>query len=179
MKKLVIGVALISLLAMPVLACWFTAENFNKCYIAQINNADCFYEDAVFDSGGVAHPEAGTISFPATVWIKLQPRDSGPAVTQMKLQFRKSTDSTWTDIKTISNVAWAVNFEKPVALFGRNCLNNLPGVSGGDEILVRIYVTDGLYENADIGVDTTEDGANGWQDQWVVKLTVSNNTRPQ
>ena len=179
MKKLFFGIVAFALLTLPVFACWFTSENYNRCYIAKVNSYDCFDETEPFNENGIPCPDGGTISFPATVWIKLKPRDSGPAITQMKLQFRKSTDSTWTDIKTISNVTWAVNFEKPVALFGRNCLNNLPGVSGGDEILIRIYVTDGLYENADLTSDTTEDGTNGWQDQWVVRLTVSNNTRPQ
>lgn len=178
MKKLLLCSALL-LLSPLFMACWFTSENYQKCYIAQINTADVFYESAAFDAGGVAHPEAGEISFPATVWVKLQPREGQTEPTQFTLQFKKLPSGSWTTIKTISNPAWTVNFSRPVALFGKGILNNLSGVTAGDDILVRVYVTDGLYENADLANDTTEDGTNGWQDQWVVKLTVSSNERPQ
>ncbi|MCF6174807.1 MAG: hypothetical protein L3J71_03460 [Victivallaceae bacterium] len=159
-------------------ACWFTELSFKRNYIAAINNQIAFYSDATWNSGVVPCPDNLTISLPATIYIVLAPGIGDPPITQALLQYKKLPSGSWTTIKNLTNLNWSINSTSPLKLFGKNILDP-QDVSPGDTILVRLYVTDGITENAPLANDTTEDGTNLWQDQWVVALTINSNRRPQ
>ena len=67
---------------------------------------------------------------------------------------------------TLKNLNWDIDYSKPVQLFGPNIFDP-PGAVEDDEYLVRLWFSDGLYENADIGTDAPEGGNATWQNQWV------------
>ena len=58
-----------------------------------------------------------------------------------------------------------------VPLFGKYSFNPA-GVQSGDVLLVRLQVTDATTVNAQLDVDTTAEGTNGWRDQWCFSMTV-------
>jgi hypothetical protein len=176
MKKLLS--LLLIIFAVNASACWFTEYQFSRNYIAAINSKIAFYSDATWNNGAVPCPDNLSISLPATIWIVLAPRLDSPDITQAVLQYKILPSGSWTTIKTITNFSWIIDYPIPVPLFGKNILDP-DDVSPGDTILIRLYFTDGITENASLTDDTTEDGSNAWQDQWVVSLTINNNRRPQ
>ena len=161
-------------------ACWFTELNFARHYIAKVNTTVTFPADAVWTGDLITCPAAGTQDLPCQVWIKLQPRsESGsPAITEALLQYKKLPSGTWTTFKTLRQLNWTMDFSKPVQLFGPNIFDP-PGAVANDEYLIRLYFTDGVYENADLGVNAPEGGDTVWRAQWVTKITISGKRRPQ
>jgi len=161
-------------------ACWFTELNFARHYIAKVNTAITFYSDSVWTGGNIACPPAGIQDMPAQIWIKLQPRsESGaPEITEALLQYKKLPSGAWTTFKTLRQLNWTVDFSKPVQLFGPNIFDP-PGAAANDKYLVRLYFTDGIYENADLGANAPEGGDTTWRNQWVTKITISGKRRPQ
>lgn len=177
-KFLMIAVAVAGVSAS---ACWFTASNYARCYIALINTAATFYTNPVPDWTGsnIPCPPAGTQSLPCQVWIKLQPRseEGAAAITTAVLQYKKLPSGVWTTFKTLTALTWTVDFSKPMELFGPNIFDP-PGAAAGNEYLIRLYFTDGIYENADLGVDAPEGGDTVWRNQWVTKIIIGAHRRP-
>ena len=128
----------------------------------------------------ISCPPAGIQDLPCQVWIKLQPRseEGAPAITEALLQYKKLPSGAWTTFKTLRQLNWTMDFSKPVQLFGPNIFDP-PGAQSGNEYLVRLYFTDGIYENADLGTNAPEGGDTTWRNQWVTKITISGKRRPQ
>lgn len=169
---------LLTMIGLSAAACWFSEENFNLAYIAAVNDYTTFSPGTIWNGGAINTPDGGTVSLPATMWVVLSPRLGGGPITTTILQYKKLPAGEWVTIKTLSDLSWTVNFTAQIRLFGPNVLDP-PDVVANDEILVRIYFTDGLFENAPLENDTDENGTNGWADQWVVRLVISPNRRPQ
>lgn len=165
---------------LSVNACWFTELNFARHYIARVNTAITFYSDAAWTGDPITCPPAGVQDLPCQVWIKLQPRSEvgAPAITEALLQYKKLPSGTWTTFKTLRQLNWSMDFSKPVQLFGPNIFDP-PGAVVNDEYLVRLYFTDGVFENADLDVNAPEGGDTTWRNQWVTKITISGKRRPQ
>ena len=129
-------------------------------------------------------PPAGTQDLPCQVWVKIAPRETetgydAPApISTALLQYKKLPDGTWTTFKTLTTINWTMDFTKPVQLFGPNIFDPAGAVEN-DEYLIRLYFTDGIYENADLGVNAPEGGDTTWRNQWVTKITISGKRRPQ
>lgn len=183
-KKMLVVLALIA--GVTASACWFTSENFNKHYIAMVNTAMTVYTDQSGNltwNGGseVVCPPAGTQDLPAQIWVKLEPRTGGTAVSEAILQYKKLPAGNWVTFKHIKTPTaggtanWTVNFDKPVQLFGPNVFDP-PSAVTGDSYLVRLYFFDGVYENADLDENPSEGGNFGtggtWHNQWITKITI-------
>lgn len=179
MIKKILALTILAL-GLSVNACWFTALNFNRNYIARINTAITFYTDSVWTGSPIACPPAGVQDLPCQVWVKLQPRseEGAPAITEALLQYKKLPSGTWTTFKTLNQINWTIDFNKPVQLFGPNIFDP-PGAATGNQYLVRLYFSDGIYENADLAVNAPEGGDATWINQWVTKITISGKRRPQ
>ena len=166
MKKILIILAM--LVGISAFACWFTDTTWNSVYIASVN------ETSTVPSGtwpAITAPECGIINFPATVTMKIIPSPTNQIkIDEVLLQY-KIQGQQWQTINIIENVTWIIDYETPIALFGR--FNLMPaGILPGDVVLIRLQVVDAVSMNAQIDVDTTDQGTNGWQDQWVVSMTV-------
>ena len=108
------------------------------------------------------------------------------------LQYKVLPDGEWVTVKDINNPNWKMNFENPVALFGRNTIN-IPDLAPNTEVLIRLYLSDGVYETGDLNEtmsgDTIPDTARasvssevtysgGWTAPFVMRVKVSGTTRP-
>lgn len=72
-----------------------------------------------------------------------------------------------------------VEFREEECAFGRDSLTDSE-IAKGNSGLIRLYVTDSLYQNGSLADDPDEDGTVGtWQDQWVVSFTMhASNSKP-
>ena len=171
MKRILLSTILA--IATVTSACWFTELNFNRHYIARVNTKAVFPADATWTGNPIVCPAAGKQNIPAQIWVKLQPRSEAgsPQITEAILQYKKLPSGTWITFKTLKNLNWTIDYSKPVELFGPNVFDP-PGAQTDDEYLVRLWFSDGLYENADLGVNAPEGGGNGWINQHVTKIII-------
>lgn len=168
-------------------ACWFTVENFDHSYIAGANNYCAHFNQAETFSSAVYY-NGGSVSLPLTLYVKVTPRTSdqqtiAPVLTAV-LQYKAKHNgvwSSWVTVKTISSSSGSVTFPTPTTLFGRNSICPR-GLVAGDEIMVRLYVTDGIYESGSLSVDpgdipntaTPSSGGTyngGWTAPFVFRMT--------
>jgi len=152
-------------------ACWFTATDWQVVYFTSVNETDITPD---FSAGypTVTVPEAGTQNIPATICVKMVPSvTNGTPIQQALLQWKYSSGTKWKTVNNLESFTWVIDFTKPIPIFGSYNFNPA-GVQSGDVILVRLQVTDATTVNAQIDVDTTAEGTNGWQDQWVFSMTV-------
>lgn len=183
-------------LAVAAQACWFTADNFNGNYIAGVNNYVEHYTPAA-NIGSAVYHNGGTVDMPITVYVKVGRRFAdqegesagSKAIQKAVLQYKILPNGAWVTVKTLENLSWEMDFQYPVALFGKNNIN-LKGLAAGTEILIRLYLSDGTYETGDLGTDITsalpnvatqESGGEyegGWTAPFVMRVTVSGGQRP-
>ena len=171
MKKYLLSIVLMATTVAS--ACWFTELNFDRHYIARVNTKVTFPADATWTGNPITCPAAGKQNLPAQIWVKLQPRSEAgaPKITEAILQYKKLPSGTWITFRTLKNLNWDIDYSKPVQLFGPNIFDP-PGAVEDDEYLVRLWFSDGLYENADIGTDAPEGGNAVWKNQWVTKIII-------
>ena len=173
MKKRIL-ITLLFLMCLSALACWFTETTWQSVYIASVN------ETSTVPTGiwpTITAPECGVINFPATVWIKIQPSPTNQIkIDEVLLQWKIDGEITWKTINLIEDIIWVIDYDHPVALFGKYNLSPA-GILPGDKILIRLQVTDAVSMNAQIDVDTTDQGTNCVHDQWVVSMTVGTTRR--
>lgn len=186
MKKFLTSLVLTS--ALLVQACWFTTENFNGNYIAGANNFVEHYTPVESINSAVYH-NGGSVSLPLTVYVRITESKStqqGQTVSgQVQiaiLQYKVKHNNTWGKWKTVkkySNTSWSLYNTKPTAFFGKENINP-KGLVSGDEIMVRLYLSDGVYETGDLDVDPGEVGNSdtvstgtyngGWTAPYVFKV---------
>ena len=157
MKKLLILCA--AVLTVNTFACWFTQENFNGNYIAGVNNYQSRYTETANLSQAIYTNDL-LVAFPLTVWVKLTPLKYSPSgellntpipLVKAVLQYKVLPAGSWKTVKTIKNVSWPLNWQHPVALFGKNSID--PEISAGTAILIRLYLSDGTFETGDLNSD--------------------------
>ena len=141
-------------------ACWFTADNFNGNYIAGVNNYAPHYAEAATIAEATYRNGQG-VALPLTVFIKVHRRandqegeQSGfSEVTKATLQYRVRRSGSWltnwVTVRSFDNPAWDMNVDRPVPLFGSNSIDP-KNIARGDEIYIRYYVTDGVYQSGDL-----------------------------
>ena len=213
MKKFLLG----SLLALTTLTtafcCWFTSENFNGNYIHGVNNFVSHYEEtsninsAVYKNWGPNGAAASqcVVDLPLTVWVKVSPRKTDnnnyAIITIAKLQYKIGSKkvnnntityswSAWKTVKTIENVSWNLNFNNPVALFGRNNINP-SNLKAGDLIMIRLYLAtdeetietgsltaDINQSNVEGNITGNENLGGGWRAPFVMLMKYSGKKRP-
>jgi hypothetical protein len=188
MKKLLTTILLFSALAAS--ACWFTEANFNKTYIAGVNNFFAHYIEA--DTIGEATYSNGmTVAMPLTVWVKVSPRTADQPgevagtkeIVRAVLQYKILPSGSWVTVKDYNTPDWDMDFEGAVPLFGMNCINI--NVAAGTQILIRVYFSDGTYETGDLNTDITSSVPNtatlssggtyegGWSAPHVMRVIIS------
>ena len=165
------------ILGITASACWFTEDSFNTSYIAGANNYVVHYtETNSFEAA--TYYNGMSVSMPMTLFVKISPRESGKNIVQAVLQYKISGQTTWTPIRTLTNVS-DFNQTDPVAIFGRNTID-IPGLKSGDEFYIRVYLTDGIYETGNLNKDITQTPkdtessetslGNGWTPAFIFRL---------
>ena len=188
MKKLLTTILLFASLA--VSACWFTEANFNKTYIAGVNNFFAHYVEAE-TIGAASYANGQTVAMPLTVWVKVSPRTADQPgevagtkeIVRAVLQYKILPSGSWVTVKDYDTPDWDMNFEGAVPLFGMNCINI--NVATGTQILIRAYFSDGTYETGDLNTDITSSVPNtatlssggtyegGWSAPHVMRVIIS------
>ena len=196
MKKLLSIFA--TVLTVNTFACWFTQENFNGNYIAGVNNYQARYSETANLSQAIYTNDL-SVAFPLTVWVKVTPLKYSPSgellntpapLVKAVLQYKVLPSGAWKTVKTIENVSWKINWQHPVALFGKNTID--PDVPAGTAILIRFYLSDGTFETGDLSTDisgdevpakATQDSggsySGGWTAPFVLKVIYNGRKRPQ
>lgn len=195
LKTLLAGA--LSALAIAAQACWFTADNFNACYLAGVNNYVPHYAPAEA-IGNAVYKNGQTVDLPITVWVKVSDRFADQAgetagnkpVVKAVLQYKVLPDGAWVTVRTLQNLNWKMDFNRPIALFGKNNINP-KGLAAGTAILIRVYFSDGTYETGNLSTDITsaipdsctqESGSSyqgGWTAPFVMKVVISGAKRPK
>lgn len=196
MKKLLSILA--AVLTVNSFACWFTQANFNGNYIAGVNNYQARYSETANLSQAIYTNDL-SVAFPLTVWVKVTPLKYSPSgellntpapLVKAVLQYKVLPSGAWKTVKTIENVSWKINWQHPVALFGKNIID--PDVPAGTAILIRFYLSDGTFETGDLSTDisgdevptkATQDSggsySGGWTAPFVLKVIYNGRKRPQ
>lgn len=201
MKKWIATIGL-SIAAAVASACWFTESNFNATYIASVNGKVIHYTEASTISEATYH-NGMQADLPITVQVKVsdrfgdQPDESGAKpITKAVLQYKvvKSTGQSgqWITVKTLDNPTWKMNFDHPVNLFGTDGKIDIAEgeIASGDDIIIRVWFTDGIYTTGDIAGDITSSqvpdtqtqsnisvGSDGWVAPHVFRVKYSGKRR--
>lgn len=196
MKKLLAAVFAVS--TMSVFACWFTESSFNATYIASVNGKVVHYVPATTKDAAV-YNNGQAADLPITVQVKVSDRmEQGQALAiqtaklQYKIVRKNGTSTSFITVKTIDNPSWKMNFNNPVNLFGRDGIINIPDnqISEGDEIIIRLWLDDGIYNTGDINADINANqvldqhsqsnvtiGTDGWAAPHVFRVKFSGKRR--
>lgn len=201
MKKFLL--ALTTILSVSTMACWFTESNFNATYIASINSKAVHYNPVQTMSSAV-YKNGQSVDLPLTVQIKVSPRfgdqdNETPgekqiikAILQYKIERANGTSTKFKTVKTIDNPNWKMDFSNPVNLFGKSGIIDIPknSISAGDVIIIRLYLTDGMFHTGDLNSDikgsdikSTHNannisiGTSGWSAPHVFKVVFSGKRR--
>ncbi len=181
-------------------ACWFTESNFNATYIASVNSKYVHY-NKVSTISQATYTNGSVVELPISVQIKVSPRfgdqpgESGSKpITAAKLQYKvvkaDGTNGSWITVKSLNNPDWDMDFPEPVNLFGRDGIINPTGAQPNDWIVIRVWMTDGMYQTGDLSEDidiaeipTTQTEANisigttSWCAPHVFKIKISSKKR--
>lgn len=165
---------LFTLCACVTHACWVGAQgilyNPHEYYIAGINNYIVHYDEQV---PGV-YSNCVDAAMPITVFIKTAPTTTTDSpdysamgtITRALLQYKILPDGSWITVQDINNPAWLIYFNKPTTLFGKNTID-LPDVPDGTELLIRLYLSDGILETGELDSSISD---------WVIRSTESDGT---
>ena len=140
-------------LALTASACWFDADNFDGNFIAGVNNYHAHHSAGAASLAAATYSNGAGVSMPITVWVKVSPR-AGNRIVRATLQYKVLPNGNWVTVRTIDNPSWDMDFSRPVALFGRNCIDI--DAAADTQILIRLYLSDGTYETGSLAADITE-----------------------
>lgn len=201
MLKKVLG-TILAVGAISAFACWFTESNFNATYIASVNGKVVHYSPASTLSAA-AYTNGQAVDLPITVQVKVSDRfgdqagESGTkpitkAILQYKVVRANGTSTSFTTVKILDHPNWKMNFSNPVNLFGQEGIINIPknSISAGDDIIIRVWLTDGVFATGDINADITaaevpatqnstniDCGNDGWKAPHVFRVKFSGKRR--
>jgi len=161
---------------------WMDGD-WDNCYIASVNGVDTspVYHPAVGETPAyITAPEAGTVSGPLTIRVKLTDSSlASQVIEDAKLQYKTGVGN-WIDLAPAyaGYTSGGLEFKVTQSAFGNGSLTHAM-VAKGASGLIRLYFAGGIYENADLADDPDEGGnAGAWTDYWVVSFTMSQNTLP-
>lgn len=152
--------------ALVASACWFTESNYNATYIASINGKGVHYSP-VSSIEMATYKNGMEVDLPMTIQVKVsdrfgdQPGESGSrpivkAILQYKVVRAGGASTPFITVKTLENLDWSMNFSNPVNLFGKDGTIDIKSdIAAGDDIIVRVWLSDGIYTTGDINADIT------------------------
>ena len=202
MRKIITTLGII-FSTLVVSACWFTESNFNATYIASVNGSATHYEH-VSSISEATYKHGQKVDLPITVQVKVSnlfiEQDSSTrkiknAVLQYKIVKKDGSETNFITVKSIENPNWALNFDHPINLFGAEGIIDISEekIEEGDQIIIRVWLSDGVFENGDInssisseeipdiqsyGEKNIDIGNDGWQAPHVFKVIYSGKRRP-
>ena len=178
MKSLSFLLSMVLFFVASTLACNVPTDQFEEdCFVYGVNS--------YVHGDGSTITNGGSVSLPATVWIKVAPNTAGTgfaytlatATLQYKYRVPGGDYTDWVTIKTLDHPAWKIDFARgPVPLFGKNCLD-IADIPADTEILLRVYLSTGVFQNADTGDDSDETGQNGWGTKYIMKIVYNGDRR--
>lgn len=155
MKRILTGFLLLAGVALS--ACWGTAESYDKAFIYAVNN---FVRTPL---ASLSYPptfqDGGNVSFPATVNVRISPRETGSPITKAVLQYRVGESGEWTTAVTLDNPKWDMDITTPRPVFGIDTIKINPIPAQGTKVYIRMYLTDGVYETFNLEENDTPLGA--------------------
>ena len=155
MKRILTGFLLLAGAALS--ACWGTAESYDKAFIYAVNN---FVRTPL---AGLSYPitfqDGGNVSFPATINVRISPRETGNPVIKAVLQYRVGESGEWTTAVTLDNPKWDMDITTPRPVFGIDTVKINPIPAQGTKVYIRMYLTDGVYETFNLEENDTPLGA--------------------
>lgn len=185
-------------------ACWFTESNFSATYIASVNGSAIHYSP-VDSINQATYTNGQTVDLPLTVQVKVSDRfgdqegESGTrpivkAILQYKIVRQNGQSTNFITVKTLDNPSWKMNFSNPVNLFGKEGIIDISAnsISAGDTIIVRVWLSDGVFQTGDINANITKEqipdtqssslgniniGTDGWQAPHVFRVVFSGKRR--
>lgn len=190
MRKFIITLLLTT---MTVLSCWMSnPEYFNAIFIAGVNNYHTHYDYSRYASyGEVIYNNGQVVAQPLTVWIQYRPTHSGSSfevpklsdnIQRVVLQYKVLPDGNWVTVKDLISPKWNIYLSTPIALFGQNNIDiDVPDYT---HVVLRLYITNGVWETGDINQDITEDipdvatrfegndYGNGWYAPHVMRVVI-------
>lgn len=176
-KKLT-GLLIFFLFLSPLTLGWFEGDPYWTIAITAVNGYDTTPESV--DNA----PDGGSVKLPLTVWINLESNGVWElAMHEVRLQYKVIGKSGWIDTPVVyNNSERAYKFKSHQFAMGSEIIkDSSTSVDPGDSLLIRLYIAhhaEESYRNAPLGVDTTEEGTNGWRDAWVVLVHLDNTWRP-
>jgi hypothetical protein len=124
-----------------------------------------------FYSGGspayVDAPDGQTVEVPLTIRVRTHKHTAD--LTDVKIQWRQPGAAVWTDapITYTGGTGDELEFNWPACSLGIESVTSA-NYSKGDAMRIRLYVSDGIYENGDLSQDPDAEGGTGtWLDQYV------------
>lgn len=184
--------AAVCLTGIETSACWFTQDTFNDSYIASVNSGMLHYKPTGMLSNAQYY-NGMMVDMPLTVYVKVSPRANDPQrIMIAELQYKILPAGDWVTVKRFTGTLWNMQFNNPVALFGRNTIN-IENIDPGTTLMIRLYLSDGIYETGDLDTDLniadipenpTGDNASsvnyagGWTAPFVMYVTCTGSTRP-
>jgi hypothetical protein len=172
-RKFLVSIVAFILLTTSAFGWYDWSSEYSSCYIAGANPGQHIQPTAVD-----IQDEGGVVYLPLSVRVHTREGSYGFDIQEVKIQWRLSNNpgaGNWTTISTIySDDTGNFEFDWNDFNFGRqpNPTIDADDVSPGESVLVRIYIANHTagYQNADLAVDTTAEGTNGWEDSWVMEF---------
>lgn len=168
MKKLAVLLAAVMAYGTTAFGCWYKFYNYED-YIYSINNREVHAESIkITDKNNkvVTYRVKNNmvVDFPLSVAVKLvsqdkvilddsngNPTDTGiekDEVLSCALQYRVLPNGNWVTVQKYETPTGTIpNSYPPNFYFGRN--NIFPKCKPGDVIMIRVYVTDGVWQSGD------------------------------
>lgn len=165
-----------------IFACWFTEENFNKTYIAGVNNYFPHYSKSASLTSASYH-NGWVVPSPLNVLVCINPISSDNPISEARLQWKYADSTQWRELTVLTT---PFTSSIPLPLFDRIIFRE----NEKREIVIRLYVTDGINESGDLSVDIPASDITdvmhvnssplpgGWTPPFVMKIRLSGKRRP-
>lgn len=168
MKKLAVMLAAVMAYGTTAFGCWFKYYNYED-YIYSINNREVHTQQVIVtdkskDKVQYTVKNNMIVDFPISVAVKLVSNDAvvlndenGNPITLSEekkeimscaLQYRVLPNGNWVTVQTYETASGTIPSSYPPNFYlGRN--NIFPKCKKGDVIMIRLYVTDGIWQSGD------------------------------
>lgn len=174
------------LLSFTTIACWFNRINYID-YIYGANDVEDIATYELINDGSTKYQRYivtnnKVVDLPITAIVKLTSGSTPnftsevkPQIVRCVLQYRVLPKGNWVTVKEYETPSGTIPFDAPpFAYFGKN--NIWPkDLKAGDAIMIRVYITDGIYQSGNI-LDKCEDKLTNVSTSFGTKKTLPNFT---